>query len=436
MTQLDWRTNAVLDRLVPHDDMPAAWDDVLARGGLRRRRLPVRRLEVALVTSLAALVLVLVSPWERAGQHGVIDRALAAVGDGPVVHLVTRSSPQDTTWVELVTGREVPLVQENETWFDTERHVLHVLGRTDGVVWFDDLERPGSSQTSVGSTRQGPGYRPTIDPGFEIATYYRDALAGGEATLIGEGTIEGQPVYWLQFAPHQSKAPLADSSGESPAPDMISARVAVDRRTYRPVRVQTMINGRAEGAPIDVVRLETMPRLAADLRPPAPEPYVMGISAGSTPVTPAAAAGALARPALWAGTAVAGRPLSRIDLQTLKLAVVGRDGVNRNEDGRALQVLYGADEPNRPEGITIVEAVASERAAAWAWWPSPVPAGVIQLERATVFGPNADGTAQSVRIGTSWTGKLEQGGLRIRIQASTREAVLAAAHALEPMASQ
>ena len=436
MTTLDLRTRGVLDRLVPRDDAPPAWEDVLARAGLRRRRLPANRVKVALATSLAAVVLVLVSPWERAGQNGVIDRALAAVGDGPVVHLVTRSAPQDITRIELATGREFPLIQESETWFDTERHVLHVLGRTDGVVWFDDLERTGSSETSSGPVRQAPGYRPTIDPGFEIATYYRDALASGKATLIGEGTIEGQAVYWLQLAPHQSQVPLGDSSGESPALDMISARVAVDRRTYRPVRVQTIINGRAEGDPIDVVRLETIPRSAADLRPPAPQPHVMGISAGSTPVTPAAAVGALARPALWAGSAVGGRPLSGIDLQSLKLAVVGRDGVKREEDGRALQLLYGADEANRPEGITIVEAVASERAAAWAWQPSPIPAGVIQLERATIFGPNADGTAQSVRIGTSWTGKLEQAGLRIRIQASTREAVLAAARALEPMSAR
>ena len=77
-----------LDKLVPEPETMSNWDAVL-RKARPRRRSPIVRLAVA--TTVAALAaLFVVAPWKGSGRVGILDRALAAVGDGPVVHVVFR----------------------------------------------------------------------------------------------------------------------------------------------------------------------------------------------------------------------------------------------------------------------------------------------------------------------------------------------------------
>ena len=71
-----------LDRAVPrYDDRHGDWDAVAA--DLRRRR----TMSVGALAAVALAVAAAVLLWPASShQGGVLDRALAAVGDGPVLH--------------------------------------------------------------------------------------------------------------------------------------------------------------------------------------------------------------------------------------------------------------------------------------------------------------------------------------------------------------
>ena len=104
-----------LDRLVPEPARMSAWEEVLRDARTRRRSLS---LQLAIVTGIVALVaLFVVAPWQGTERVGILDRALAAVGDGPVLHVVLRGD-WGGTLVDLKTGQRSPLHGEREVWFD------------------------------------------------------------------------------------------------------------------------------------------------------------------------------------------------------------------------------------------------------------------------------------------------------------------------------
>lgn len=420
MTELDTRAGSALDRFVRPFPEPPDWDDVLERAGVRSRRGYASRRTLALAAVVAAaLVIGTLLPW-GGGDRGVVDRALAAVGTGPVVHVVTRQVLEGSTLVNLVTGRELPVVQETDTWIDDERGVIHEIVRVDGVVRSDSVRRV--ADPAIGTARSAAGF--VVD--------YRRSLERGDAKQVGEGVVAGRPVYVLKLSPVLSPVPLADSSGESSQPDEISGLVSVDRKTFRPVRLQALLNDRPWGSAVDIVRLETTSRNAADLSP-ARSTAVTGISAGSSAVPIEHAGDVLSLPALWAGRSVAGKRLTVIVRQELVIGAVANGRVANPRHGTALELLYGTDEPGAPNGITIVEAVSAKVDADWvSETPGPEP-GFVELREDTVFGTNAAGTAQDVELGKKWTALLEREGLRIRIEAWTRQGVLSAARALEPL---
>ena len=73
-----------------------------------------------LATAVAVCVALVVSPF-GGDDAGVVDRALAAIGDGPVLHVVTRSPGMGGTLVDLQSGERTQLRIEQETWFDPDR---------------------------------------------------------------------------------------------------------------------------------------------------------------------------------------------------------------------------------------------------------------------------------------------------------------------------
>ena len=91
MTEHD-TLEATLEAAVPaFDDEHGDWDDVLARASRSKRPRRRRQLAVpALAGAAVACALLLAEPFAD-DDVGVLDRALAAVGDGPVLHLVTQS---------------------------------------------------------------------------------------------------------------------------------------------------------------------------------------------------------------------------------------------------------------------------------------------------------------------------------------------------------
>ena len=90
--------------------------------GLRawRSRRPSVAMAAAVVAAVVAVLLV--SPWSGGG--GLVQRALAAVGTGPVLHVVTEqpsSSWRGIQPVSLPSGTPIQVTQRQEIWFDQSR---------------------------------------------------------------------------------------------------------------------------------------------------------------------------------------------------------------------------------------------------------------------------------------------------------------------------
>lgn len=128
--------------------------DVLAApSSRRRRRWWLAGTGVAAAIGAAAVVAGLL--LTTAVQPSLVDRALAAVGDEPVLHAVVRQRQQpDTTLVELSTGRRtaVPRVMETEIWFDEERAREHTITRVTGEQTRDELATPQGVTSENGSS--------------------------------------------------------------------------------------------------------------------------------------------------------------------------------------------------------------------------------------------------------------------------------------------
>src|SRR5690242_9499906 len=99
-------TDPELTELIAEDpELAAIADALLATGpsaaARNRRRLPIRL--GALAAALAAVAaLVLFAPWSGGGP-GLTDRALAALGDDPVLHVVTEW-PSNIRYIDLGSG--------------------------------------------------------------------------------------------------------------------------------------------------------------------------------------------------------------------------------------------------------------------------------------------------------------------------------------------
>ena len=180
----------LMERAVPPYTGTGDWGAVLRDAGTARRRARLRP-ALAFAVILAALVVA----WQ-AGSPSTIDRALAAAGDGRVLHLVFEGSlPKQL--VDLDTGAREELRGTHEVWFDPatgarERETFA------GVLQWESLNATGHGREIYSS----------------LATGYRDALRSGSAKVVGET----ESVYWIRISPGHD--------------------VAVSRADYRPVSMR------------------------------------------------------------------------------------------------------------------------------------------------------------------------------------------------------
>src|SRR5262249_55196422 len=138
--------------------------------------------------AVAVVLAVLLAPG-GGGKNPVLGRALAAIGDGRVLHLWMRSETGEGI-VNLKTRQRTVETAKLELWsgrsFEPAPRVVRGGGVTADLLLPEDLQ----NGVSVG----------TIDPAFgAFWTGSREALANGDATLEREDVIEGKPVYWLRF---------------------------------------------------------------------------------------------------------------------------------------------------------------------------------------------------------------------------------------------
>lgn len=395
------RDKEVLELLREEPELLAVADAVGATQRVHRRwsaSVP-RRTVIALAGVGIAAVLVLVFALGRGGAPSIVDRALAAVGEGPVLHAITRMpDPSTTARIELSTGRETaPATLEAEMWLHEKRGVLHVINRRDGRVVADGAFR----YTDITEDPLEAIYDP-----FQLAGLYRRALEDGHMREVGSGVLLGRPVVWLEA---RGPAP-GDPSKE------LVWRAALDRESWQLLALRMLVDEKP-AFELDVVQLEALPEGSHVF--PRAGPFSGVTSTGSAvsldPVTLARARDALPVPAAWAGKSVAGETFHSAQTFT---EVSDPPGA---ESTRGVELRYGEPKEIFFHPITVRQVPVG------AAIDTPPPArGFIDLSTSK----QGEGGAKMVTV---WKGLLEFRGLWITIEAPSREAVLEVARALRPI---
>jgi hypothetical protein len=380
------------------------------RPQLRRRR----RIAIVAAAAVIALAVALVTSWPSGGPN-VVERALAAMGSGPIVHaVVERFSPDDVV-VNLATGASKERTHQIEYWYDRERSFLHTRLLTDGTMLTEIVETPTGSDSDLG--HYPGGIAAQLDPGLAgFVTQYREALANGVARVIGNDKIDGREVTVLRI-----------ELGHGGVED-----VAVDRDSYRPLLVTYTQDGRTMTT-WRIPTIESVPRNASYFAKPqrsAPRP-TGGTATEGEEITPARAVRELERPPLWLGARFNDIPLDRIEQAPVETTYT--DGTRH--EGVKLELTYGETRPNGrliPSGPWVVIGEAASIAASYALGfndggDPAAPPGWIAVENQRIFAAYPD---RPIPERAQWTGRLMRGGLYIEIRASDRQLVLDAARSL------
>jgi hypothetical protein len=380
------RDPEVLEALRDEPELLAIADAVEETQRLPRssRRRALSRSAALAAVGVATLVTVLLWP-SGGGRNPILDRALAAIGNRPVLHLAVRA-PTGQQLVNLRTGRTTLRTVVLESWSDRSLKRFHFLYRENGRVVAEFL----FPQDRVRGLHVG-----TIDPAYAaIWSGYRQALATGKAKIAGKGSLYGRPVYWLRFSSPRSE-------------------VAVDRRTYKLVAFRfTTDSGRHFDSRVLLARTEPFSTSAFKRRSSRPNPLTNPTSHSSgmrvVPVAPSRPG----RPWLRAGSAIAG----------LKLAVVHRmQTTTGRKTINGFELVYGSQSGFR-QSITIDEARRPDELSEW----RGIPKGFMRLS----VGESADNNSLAYTI---WTGHLVRHGVYVSITTGvSRAAALQAARALRP----
>jgi hypothetical protein len=390
------REPELLELLRDEPELLAVADAISETQRLRRpnrlRWAAPRALAVAGVAAAIAIGL-LAMPT---GNHSVTEKALAAIGDGRVLHIVTREGVADVL-VDLKTGRRRVQWFTAEQWSDRGSQRVHLVYRVGGQV--ADLLLPEDA-TRPGVTLGSGGPDPAVEA---LWSGYRKALASGEAKLDGEGTIDGHAVYWLRFPAFQQGLP--------------GTEVAIDRDTYKPIvfrysRGKMHHDSRVLVAETIGYRASDFTRVGLNLLSGILEPGTMSSSSGS------AASVELTSPWLTAGQQVDGLALRGV--RSLDETVEPDQGPNRSFHG--VELIYGtsassvSDEADS-NTLTVQEFVEPPDPAEW----SSIPNGSIRI---TKSGQGRE---------SSWSGDLVSSGVYVTVETGRSEATLVeAARALRP----
>lgn len=376
-----------LVRLLTEEPELLAFADAIATSQATTVVRPVwrHRLLVAAALSCAAVLgaLALIAPWRGAGS--LADRALAAVGQGPVLHVVTeRPAPDWYRAVDLTTGNPVSVTFREEVWFDQSRDLKRTVSIANGKAFSEILETPQGGFTSTGplftcawiaahpveatkarvscnanmengtTPRSVPEQPPTFDLALAgFVDHYRSALASGQATETGRGELDGHKVIWLRITTSQTGAngmPLIEE-------------VAIDASSYTPLLVRT---GSDHAVEFRVTQIETEQYTAALFRKPAlTYPPSSGEVAGHTDIDATDAPALLGGRALWLGRAWNDFRLVRVERQDLTTGYGTLSGLKPThstgvsfEYARATPDGVVADEPS----LQIREATECETA--------------------------------------------------------------------------
>lgn len=425
----------LVEALADRPDHLALADAVAATQRPRRRG---RRLAVVLPAAIAAVVaLALVSPWDRGGP-GTLERALAAVGGGPVIHAIVESSVPADVLVEIETGEERPRLQRTEYWYDAERKQLHTRLLVDGEQITEIVETPEGAYSDLGRWPTGGGFAPQLDPALAgFVTRYREALASGKAQVVGEETVDGRDVKRIRIrlehgvveevtVDAETYKPLSFSIVERPDPAGVIVRVdprtrrTVVRRTERPATIVLRERNAPEWR---VVTIESLPRDPSFFAPPKLSPPRPTASSGgsSEQVSLADAARVLGRPPLWLGPVFEGHELESVELR--RFGVDWTDG--RETEGTVVTLSYG--------DVTVSQAVGVAGSYQLGFndggEPEP-PEGFLAVATPHFADPDMARRYAETRGGQA---ELRVDGVYVRLEARPGVKLLEVARALRPL---
>jgi hypothetical protein len=393
-----------LEREYPRlDDRTADWDEVVRRAASTPP--PSGRGRAALLALGGATAVVvavaLIAPWRT--ETSILDRAAAAIGTGPVIHVVLRADAKAER-VDLASGRSHPVYDEQELWWDPARG-LHEIDRFDGRPYLDQLSR-----------KLPPPEQDPIPLGF--ARGYRDALESGRAQVLGDGEIVGHEVTWIRFYP-------------GGGPDGPTFDVAVDRKTAKPVFARYTPGGdRTVHFGRSVIEAESLPAGKGNFEPkPVPPRMTIirgGVSSGvGKRVSARRASSILGRPPLWLGPTHSGHAFGGF---AAVFQMRGHEARNLKDVG--VDAVYGGRPAfdARP-GVRVTEYPRLRFEIGFMdpnedkVWRSAKPGTLLVYSSGDVTGPF---------VGKVVRGYLQRDVLYVRITAPSKKQVVSAARALRP----
>ena len=448
------RDPELVELLADEPELLAIADAIAATAHAGPRRSRRSRIVIALVALLAAAALALAGPWSNS-RGGVIQKALAAVSTNSVLHVVLVSQIPGATTVDLQTGRTKQATLRVEQWFDAKRSLKSYTTSRDGEtdafletptgVWSSAGRVPTcawiaahpikATQLRVSCSESGhngttPRHiaesRPTGDPALSaFISGYRAALRLGAARNLGAGKVGATPVFWIGFS----------VKGSHPAQ---TERVAVAKKSFRPVLFETTINGKIS-TKARVVTIGTV-AFARSLftRPTAhtrPTPSA-GEVAKTKHVPLRIAEAALGGATRSLGHTFASLPLidARIDDLTTGYGPLSGKPVTH---APGVQLIYGdAGIASNTPFLRISEALSPQMAYGMQT-NRPPPGSLVLTEITNETAPvQANGSAWTCYAPVCdnqslWFGQMRFGRLYLALETSSRALILDAARSLE-----
>jgi hypothetical protein len=441
---------AALDRIQPTPEARGDWDAVLQDARVRRPSALVRPLAGVAAAVAALFALALFQPWQGESPT-FLERALAAVDDGPVLHVVLRGE-WGGTLLDLDTGKREPVHGEHEYWYDTERGRVHSIMRLGEAINHEVVYEPKKPLPEL----------------VALGRDYRQALESGTARVTGDAVVDGERVAWITI-----RSEMLPDSSDGKLHEW-AQQVAVSRETFRPVATRETRDGEpGPGTGNRVLELETLPPGDGDFTASKAESLEgMAFREGRETIALREAADAVGENPLWLGREHAGLPLAQVSRLTTSVArreqikltgAVARRAERcfelrdvRSRARKCLRALGVSPLVSRPDGVYTYGRVAWQgkyTAAVFFYGtlgddPSTYREDVIplydrphvQIRETTRPSPHARVVGNyvppegSVFVSTGGRmGSVRVDGVYVSIEASSEELVLSAVRALEPM---